>query len=610
MLIVALVLLAGCSTTTPVTVIDTQRLEARADAALSAGDLASAALLYRQLADGVAQGRRAEYLMKAADLRIQLGESLVAGELLAEAERSASAMQEQLIQVRFAEIELVERRPTEALTLLDRLGPNVPVEVEVVASAVRGRALFEADRAVEAIRVLAEREVWLNDAQAILDNQRLIWEGIETANLSAARLTGDPLVDGWIDLAPIVGVANPQEQLRALLEWGTRYAQHPASRGILLDLLSARRPPNAFPSRIALLLPLTTPQRNFALAIQDGFLAGHFGSEHGATSIRVYDTGQEGAVAAYFRAQVDGADFVVGPLRRAEVEATAGQIGFVPTLALNYSLAEQSPAGNFYQFALAPEDEARAIARRAIAAGAKTAVALVESDDRGYRILASFRNEFEILGGTILGAEGYDPASRDFSDPITRLMNVDLSLQRQRRLAANLGAGLAFEPRRRQDVDMIFLVADPPAGRLLAPQFEYYYAGDVPTYATSDVYDPGETAAETDLNGLIFPDIPWLVAADGSATPIRDETLRFWPQRGKNLARYYAFGLDAYRIVDALYSTEPFAAVDGVTGRLTMDAEGKIHRDLPFAQFRNGRPEPIATLTRTTRLEASRATAR
>ena len=40
-------------------------------------------------------------------------------------------------------------------------------------------------------------------------------------------------------------------------------------------------------------------------------------------TVRVYDTAQLGSTEAYLRAQLDGADFIVGPLFREEVDAVA-----------------------------------------------------------------------------------------------------------------------------------------------------------------------------------------------------------------------------------------------------------------------------------------------
>ena len=97
----------------------------------------------------------------------------------------------------------------------------------------------------------------------------------------------------------------------------------------------------------------------------------------------------------------------VGPLARGEVDRVIEQAGFVPTLALNYSTNNATFLRSFYQFALAPEDEARAIAAAAIAAGAETAVAFVPSTQRGYEIRDNFQAAFEQAGGQLLDWYGY-----------------------------------------------------------------------------------------------------------------------------------------------------------------------------------------------------------
>ena len=145
-----------------------------------------------------------------------------------------------------------------------------------------------------------------------------------------------------------------------------------------------------------LLLPLSSQQRVFALAIQDGFMAAHLkSSSNSDTSVRVYDSARIGSSEAYLQAQLDGAEFIVGPLGRAEVDEVITQAGFVPTLALNYATNDTPFLRSFYQFALAPEDEARAIAAAASAAGAKTAVAFVLNNQVGYRIRDAFSAAFE-----------------------------------------------------------------------------------------------------------------------------------------------------------------------------------------------------------------------
>ena len=80
--------------------------------------------------------------------------------------------------------------------------------------------------------------------------------------------------------------------------------------GLLAELLAAQRA-TAFPSQIALLLPLSSPQRAFALAIRDGFMAAHLRNQSATpTSVRVYDTARLGSAEAYLQAQLDGAAVV------------------------------------------------------------------------------------------------------------------------------------------------------------------------------------------------------------------------------------------------------------------------------------------------------------
>jgi len=250
---------------------------------------------------------------------------------------------------------------------------------------------------------------------------------------------------------------------------------------------------------------------------------------------------------------------------------------------------------NFYQFGLAPEDEVSAIVRQAVLSGHRTAVALVASDERGYRLLNSFRTEFEALGGQLLNSAGYVPNAQDVSGAIRDLLNVSRSEQRHRRLEANLGVDIAFEARRRQDIDMIFLQASPTMGRLLAPNLRFYYAGDVPTYAISEIYEPGNRAADTDLEGVVFPVVPLLLTPDSRSSALTQALQAHWPQRATQYLRLYGLGFDAYELVGALYALDASAwPVEGFSGRLDLDPFGKIRRDLPFAQFRNGRPTMLA----------------
>ncbi len=594
-------LLAACAACTTVTPTqrptgDTAALEQRARSAVEAGNLQAAAELYTQLAAASSGASRNDFLLQAARLAADYGDTALARRRLAEA-RGLTPAQQQLSTVTAARLDLADGRPQAALDALATLPQALAEPAQSDAAAVRGQALFRVGRPVDAVRTLVEREVWLMDAPAILANQRMIWDGFRQLPAGATMAsTGDAVIDGWLALAPLTASTGP-ELRRSLLTWRQTYTTHPAAAGLLAELLAAQRA-TAFPSQIALLLPLSSPARAATLAIRDGFIAAHLRNPgNSATSIRVYDSARLGSAEAYLRAQLDGADFVVGPLIRNEVDQVIGQAGFVPTLALNFATNDTTFLSSFYQFALAPEDEARAIADAAIAAGATTALAFVPSNQRGYQIRDGFRAAFEAAGGQVVGWSGYEPTLADFSRPVAELLNVTRSQDRHRRLAANLGLPVQFpEARRRQDVDMIFVVADSTTGRLIASQLRFFGAGDIPVYATAEIFDLARTARATDLNGFIFADAPSALGADDGASEALADPQTLSPQR----SRLYGMGVDAYSLIASLYASEGTPlSLRGLSGELSLDMQGRVRRsNLPLAQFRNGRPvavQPSAT---------------
>jgi outer membrane PBP1 activator LpoA protein len=415
--------------------------------------------------------------------------------------------------------------------------------------------------------------------------------------------TGDDIVDGWLALTPLTRLdVNDEQFFGALTEWRTAFPNHPAAGGILADRVAATRTIGTRPARIALLLPLGSAEWSAAArAIQDGFFAGLFDSGNaGETTIRIYDTAQRGSVDSFLAAQLEGADFIVGPLLPDEVGLVQAQAGFVPTLALNIAPQDQMVASSFYQFALSSEDEIDAIAARAIRDGHRTAGVLYTSSARGRRQMMRFQNAFEARGGRVIGTAIYASNSSALAGPVEQLLNVSLSEARLTRLEANLGRTIEYEPRRRADIDMIFLQADPGVGpadaRLILPLLRDNNARpeDLPIYATSDVHDPTRIAGEPDLDGLIFPDVPLLVPGSGtSATPARLLQQQTTTNIEQN-KRLFAFGFDAYRLVEQLYSNSGSGwPVSGATGELYLGDAGRIRRTLPFASFSEGRPVPL-----------------
>jgi outer membrane PBP1 activator LpoA protein len=305
--------------------------------------------------------------------------------------------------------------------------------------------------------------------------------------------------------------------------------------------------------------------------------------------VRVYDTGVTSVTDALNAAMRAGAEFIVGPLTREEVTAAADTPArHVPLLALNFLPAEHVAPAQFYQYALSPEDEARLVAQRVLQDHHLRGVAIVPAGDWGTRVLSAFRQELTAGGGELIDSEMIDAARTDFSSSIISMLRISDSTARARRLEALLGTKLVFEPRRRADIGFIFAPAQANIERLLRPQLRFHYAGDIATYATSDAFEPDPRANE-DLEGLMFPDMPWMLGGD-LADAVRSAAHDAWPSGGPHRGRLFAFGFDAYRIAVALRNPGVAGnlSIEGLTGRLSVDAERHVRRELGWAQLHNG----------------------
>ena len=110
---------------------------------------------------------------------------------------------------------------------------------------------------------------------------------------------------------------------------------------------------------------------------------------------------------------------------------------------------------------------------------------------------------------------------------------------------------------------------------------KFYYADELPIYASSHAYEPGKEKLLRELDGLVYNDIPFIVNperyADSGAV--------------QEFPRLYALGKDAYRLINAIRriaisSTE----LDGATGYISVDENRRLHRRLNWAKFNKGKP--------------------
>jgi len=456
--------------------------------------------------------------------------------------------------------------------------------------AVRAGINRERVATTDAARMTARRDL-LADLRSAIDRGLRI-------DPAAAR---EPLVRGWLEFGQIAAAAgrSPLGAEASLERWRARFPGHPAASIAAIDIITpAARPPAgiaaAASGSIALLLPLTGPNAAPAELIRDGFLAAIGRQPEGSRPVvKVYDTGSSSVESALQTAQSEGAGFVVGPLTRPEVQQAASQRpGVLPMLLLNSLDGDGFAGAQLYQYGLAPEDEARQIARHMNSAGQRRVVVFTPAGDWGTRVEAAFSSELTQGGGQVLSKASYDIARSDVNALLSRALGVDAARERQRRVQQVTGLSLAFEMRPRADIDAIFVAGwQPLAVRQINPQLCCLFnAGDIPTYIVQDGFDPDDSG-NRDLEGMRFVGMPWMLESTGPTADLRASTESAWSSRGRRQSRYFAFGYDAATLATALRSGRTQWPVAGLSGRLNLTPEGRIERSLEWARFHDGAAE-------------------
>jgi hypothetical protein len=441
----------------------------------------------------------------------------------------------------------------------------------------------------------------LADEEAEQRNHEGIWHSLMSLSqqdlVSGSETETNEILRGWYSLALLnknnqTDLERQQAQVDA---WRAQWPSHPANFNLPADLKILRTLIDNQPQQIALLLPLQGRLAKAAEAVRDGFFAAYYRAlyeQNRAPRIRQYDTSED-VISAYEQAVADGADLIIGPLDKEKVAELSLLPSLpIPVLTLNYtdSLPPQALPG-LYQFGLAVEDEARQAARQAYIEGHRHALVLVPSQDWSARSAKAFMDEWESLGGTVVSNNQF-VGSGDYSRVIKNAMLIEQSEARALELERLFGANLQFEPRRRQDIDMIFLIADPVQARQIKPTLAFHFAGSIPVYATSQVYSGVPSAkADRDLNDVRFNAMPWIF--DTSSR--EKKTIGQHAQSSAIYSRLHALGVDVYRLYPRLtqLAQVPDMRLYGATGALRLRDNNRIEREQTWARFRNGLAQPL-----------------
>ncbi|WOJ94963.1 penicillin-binding protein activator [Congregibacter variabilis] len=410
-----------------------------------------------------------------------------------------------------------------------------------------------------------------------------IWSAAQQVSRSGATQRPESNTDtqAWLELAAANALDDALGSAAALAAWETQYPEHMARTHATALREAALQ--DAQTTKLTLVLPLSGPLAKAGEAVSRGFIAAFFASQEPGLSIDVLDSRRFDSVSdAYAEAQAKGANLIVGPLGKTQVqELLAKQDLAVPVLTLNRPEVIQQNNPSALLLSLAPEDEARQLATDAYAGGARRALLIRPEGEWGDRMETALAQQWRQLGGQLPTTAIYGKPNTH-SNAVRDALGLGDSAKRSAALRSLFSERIETTGRRRDDLDSIFLLSkSSDEARALKPLINYHYAGELPVYSLSTADSgSGNTSLNRDLGGLRLLAMPWRL--DESTLPGADSK--------SSSAALHALGADAYALARRWWRMRSTAApmFFGLTAELRASPEGVLNRRLNLAEFNRG----------------------
>lgn len=563
-LLLALALVSGCASVavTPARPVGEPVATSAAASLASEGRHLEAARAYAAEAGAARGAARERSWLRAADQYLLAGDTGAASQALAQANRRRLEGTDVLLHDLLAsELDVAAGRHAQALARLAQSRESVPAGLRGRWHAARAAAMEATGRPFDA----AGERAWLHDAldrSERLDNLRRI-DALLRALPDATLAAGSAALPVGHPLYIYAGRALTQRGLPLPRPYD-RNVSAPGMDGLPPAEHDGYRPPE----RLAALLPLSGPLAAAGQSVRDGLLAGYYGESRRRPELRFYDTGGAGGVrGALDQAQADGAQMIVGPLARDQVDALFSLPELdLPVVALNRGGIAPPPGST--TFALAPEDEGVAAAERLLERGMRRILVVTQADESSNRALGAFRERLVAGGGEIIAEVAVSDDNPDYVPAL------------QQALAGARPDGV-FQPLRAAQA------------RLLASQMDSAGLLGVARIATSLILSGANLRMDVELDGIEYPELPWLLGLRGGM-PDAEALGRSLPSAQGGGARLFAFGMDAWKLAAFadLLARDPAAQLRGATGELQVDGFGLVQRRPAWAVFSGGRSRP------------------
>ena len=470
---------------------------------------------------------------------------------------------------------------------------TAPLEIQLEANELRCDALLAANFPLEAARIRVYNS-GLYTGEDYWHNQDKTWQALRATPSLDLNNAIDQAVDltwrGWLELVTQIRLNqfSLEMQLNALQQWRETWPDHPAAIQLPRELEMLSNLSELSPKKIALILPLSGKLAKAGNAIRDGFLAAYYQDHQrdSDTEITFFDSeAYESPLDLYLQLQLENYELIIGPLTKEGVKQL-GQFPELtpPVLALNYLDDQISTIPGLYQFGLSAEDELNQILNH-LKSQKKSTIAVIHNQSASAKkLVATINKRSEMDGWPITINYGFT-SDQNLSEGVANLLGIQESKSRTNQLRRLIGK-VDSEPRRRQDIDAVIILASPIKARQIKPLLAFHYASNIPVYATSQIYSGyDQPKKDHDLNGVVFTEIPWLL---NQSEPLRQD-IHYLTQKTA-YERFYAMGADAYLLAPRLQllASFPTSKVQGVTGNLVLNHNLQVRRQLEWATFSKG----------------------
>jgi len=434
-----------------------------------------------------------------------------------------------------------------------------------------------------------------------------LWHTLESLNqwqLAQLIIAEPPFIKGWQQLLSYSHKfgANTEQFHRYLHMWKQHYPTHPATvivEQLLTSTLSVSKIEN-----IAVLLPLSGTQRGAGLAAQHGILSAY--KNDTTHTIHFIDTNKVNWTLLATQFTESNIDHVIGPLLKHNVETYLNLSSQQKALQIPSILLNLPNTKNFasYQTALSmrPEDEAIQAAATLSQKHYNNPIILSHHDKISKRLAIAFSQQWQKSTGNKVDIV-YFSHGKQMQASIKVALDVKASQIRIKQLKSRLKNNIKSESRNRRDIDMIYLVGSASQTRLSKPYIDVNissFASIIPIFASSRSHSNfdynNNSGSTTDLQGLTFMQMPWLLASKQQNKNLAQLSHKLWPKRTDSLSRIFAMGYDSYNLLDKapLMQQAPYIRHFGQTGILKLNDSNVLTRSLIWGRYQNDKVIQIA----------------